>query len=50
MVLLKGFANAGTASATAASRAIVRTKEFVFIGVNFLSMRIESALQQAAIG
>ena len=50
MVLAKGFANAGTASAMAASKATLRTNEFVFMRVNFLSDRIESAAQQAAIG
>jgi len=50
MVFAKGFANAGTASATAASKAILRTNDFVFMRVNFLSNRIESAAQQAAIG
>src|ERR1700747_269573 len=50
MVLLNGFANAGTASATAASKAILRTNEFVFMRVNFLSSRIESAAQRAVIG
>src|SRR5439155_21878825 len=50
MVFAKGFANAGTASAMAASKAILRTNEFVFMRVNFLSSRNESAAQQAAIG
>jgi hypothetical protein len=50
MVFVKGFANAGTASAKAASKAILRTNEFVFMRVNFLSDGIESAALQAGVG
>src|SRR4029077_8932549 len=49
MVFVKGFANAGTASAIAASRAIPRTHEFVFMRVNFLSNGIESAALWAGV-
>jgi len=48
--LAKGFANAGIASAMAVSKAILRTNEFGFMRVSFLSVRMESAAQQAAIG
>jgi len=48
--LAKGFAKAGTASAMAASKAMLRTNEFDFMRVNFLSNRIESAAPQAVVG
>jgi len=39
-----------TVKAIAASKAIVRKNNLVFMRVNFLSIRIESAAQQAAAG
>jgi hypothetical protein len=50
MVFAKGFANAGTVKAIAASKAMPETNNLVFMRVNFLSVRIESAAQQAAAG
>src|SRR5713226_776704 len=50
MVLAKGLANAGTVNATAASKAMLRTNEFDFMRVNFLSNRIESAAVRAVSG
>jgi hypothetical protein len=50
MVLAKGFANTGTANAKAASKAMLRTNEFDFMRVNFLSNWIESAALLAVIG
>jgi hypothetical protein len=42
------LANMGTATAIAASRAMLRKKELDFIRVNFLSVGIESAVHQLA--
>ncbi len=50
MVLANGLANAGIATAMAASNAIERTNEFVFMRANFLSNGIESAAQEAVFG
>src|SRR5207245_11420619 len=50
IVLAKGFANAGTVKAMAASKAILRKNNLVFMRVNFLSVRIESVAQAAAAG
>jgi hypothetical protein len=50
MVLAKGFANAGTVKAIAASKAMLRRNNLAFMRVNFLSVRIESAAQRAAAG
>src|SRR6267143_5606007 len=50
ILLAKGLANAGTVKARAASKAILRKNNLVFMRVNFLSVRIESAAQQAAAG
>jgi hypothetical protein len=49
MVFVTGFANAGTANAVAASRAMARTNEFIFMRVNFLSIGIDQPHRRLAL-